>query len=156
MKLFILSFFCLFFVPFPALAGKAPEPDEIDIINEECDVPPVVAYCLDMIHLGNNYKASQGSGKLQKYVEQVPVGMCAWGDWAGRIPSNLCVQVLIEYAAAAEDEDLSDVATNTTAMETTGRFFRWFRSGFKQFMRKFGRKKKTSTHTVGRTVRNVV
>ncbi|PXF42483.1 hypothetical protein BWQ96_07792 [Gracilariopsis chorda] len=132
--------------------------DEIDVIKEECDVPPVVAYCLDLIHLGNNLQtnSSRGNRELQQLVEEVPLGMCAWGDWAGKVAADVCVQVLIEYAAAEEEEEgLSDVENDTNTVETTSRFFRWFTRGSKQFVKSFGRRAKKSTDRVGRTVRRV-
>ncbi|PXF42025.1 hypothetical protein BWQ96_08234 [Gracilariopsis chorda] len=157
MKLLILCFFSAFLIVFSASAARVHEIDETDIINEECDVPPVVAYCLDMIHLGSNFKtySSQRSGELQQDVDEVPVGMCAWGDWAGKLSANECVVVLKEYAAAEEEEDgIKASDPDTDALETTNRFLP-FRRGFRKFVKKVGKRVKKSVKRVGRTVRKV-
>lgn len=158
MKLLVFSLFSAFLIICSASVASVRQGDETDIINEECDVPPVVAYCLDMIHLGSNLKAysSQRGEQLQKDVNEVPIGMCAWGDWVGKLSAVECVQVLKQYAAVQEEEQRK---TNdeplVDELDTSNRFLRRFRRGFKKFARKIGKRVKRSSRRVGRTVRKV-
>nr|BAK20042.1 hypothetical protein [Gracilariopsis andersonii] len=158
MKLLILCSFSAFIVVFIASAANVREVDEIEIINEQCDVPPVVAYCLDMVHLGSNINknSSQSNGELQHDVEEIPVGMCAWGDWAGKVSAKQCVQILKEYAAAEEEEKrLRDRQNDTETTKTSSRFFRLFGLGFSSFFKSRRRGGNRSARRVGSTVRRV-
>lgn len=98
-------------------------------------MPPVVAYFLDMIHLGSNYNsdASHDSEELKLDVDEVPIGMCAWGDRVGKLSADECMQVLAEYEDEADDEeDVPETESDAQTEVHTTRFIKNIRDKVKR------------------------
>lgn len=115
MKTFTLYFFPMLLLLCAASVSAAPRKDENALIKKQCDVPPKVAYCFDMLRLGSNHdsKSSAESKELQEDMDQVPIGMCSWGDWAGKISADECMKALEEFKGGNDDDDNEDEVATT-------------------------------------------
>lgn len=145
MKSSILFYF--FFAAFLCSAFGSVVRTEVSTENE-CNVPSLVAYCLDLVHLGAEYEPPSAEVEELKHdVEEAPFGMCAWGHWNGKATVEDCMKVLDEYAD--DDDEEEEVETE---IDPSGRFFKKIKKAFK----KVGKKIKKGFKKVVRGVRKVV
>ncbi|KAI0562788.1 hypothetical protein FGB62_53g04 [Gracilaria domingensis] len=140
------TIFFLLFAASIALAFGSAVPDTTET-EDDCNVPPVVSYCLDLLHLGAGYEPPTAEVvELQHDVEEVPLGMCSWGDWAGTASVEDCMKILAVYADMDEETEEIDIE-----LETTGRFFK----KIKKAIKKVGKKIKKGVKKVAKGVKKV-
>ncbi|PXF41725.1 hypothetical protein BWQ96_08555 [Gracilariopsis chorda] len=158
MKRFILYLASVVLCICAASVSAVPQPDEKALIEAECDVPPAVAYCLDMMHLGSNYNSdgSQESAELQHDVDEVPIGMCAWGDWVGKLSADECMQVLAEYEDEDdEDDDVPETGNEAETEVHTTRIFKKIKRGLKKIGKKISKGAKKVAKGVNRAGKKI-
>lgn len=77
--------------------------------SDNCEVPSLIAYCLDVMKMGSFYdSADAGTPSLQELqndVADIPMGSCSWADFPEKITAEDCIKALEDYAASEDDEE---------------------------------------------------
>lgn len=133
-----------------SLASVVPTPPNHP--SDNCPVPSLVAYCLDVMKLGSLYDTDDAGTptltELQTDVADVPMGSCSWADFAETVSAEDCIKALEEYSANDHDDDEEDVE-----IESSDRFIKKLGKKIKKAAKKVGKAVKKGVKKVGKGIK---
>lgn len=74
---------------------------------DNCEVPPLVSYCIDVMKLGSSYDEKDAGtpalAELKADIAEIPMGACSWVEYTGTATVQDCMQAFEEYVGKDYD-----------------------------------------------------